>query len=192
MTTLDTGSKAKDQMYGTLNSTIWTTIESNTAIICACLPMLKSPLATLFPRLFPRGSADEYPNNSNGARRRGASTYTPGRSFLNQHHILYYTGSKTLFFTLLKSCKRTVLAIFRAGADFKHLHRSRFPRPKLASCCLRCLGSARKQETIAENEDLDNSEQSSCAQRVKPGLQQRGYLRQSRCSYGQYQQDDSC
>ena len=71
MTTLDTGSKAKDQMYGTLNSTIWTTIEANTAIICACLPMLKSPLTALFPRLFPRGSGDEYSNGSNGARRRG-------------------------------------------------------------------------------------------------------------------------
>ena len=71
MTTLNTGSKAKDQMYGTLNSTIWTTIEANTAIICACLPMLKSPLAALFPRLFPRSSSDDYPNGSNAARRRG-------------------------------------------------------------------------------------------------------------------------
>lgn len=52
-------------------STIWTTIEANTAIICACLPMLKSPLAALFPRLFPRGSADEYSNGSNAAQRRG-------------------------------------------------------------------------------------------------------------------------
>ena len=71
MTTLNTGSKAKDQMYGTLNSTIWTTIEANTAIICACLPMLKSPLTALFPRLFPRGSGDDYSNGSNAARRRG-------------------------------------------------------------------------------------------------------------------------
>ncbi|KAF6222086.1 hypothetical protein HO133_001172 [Letharia lupina] len=74
MTTLKTGSKAKDQIYGTLNSTIWTTIEANTAIICACLPMLKSPLTALFPRLFPRGSADDYSNGSNAARRRGATT----------------------------------------------------------------------------------------------------------------------
>ena len=75
MTTLNTGSKAKDQMYGTLNSTIWTTIEANTAIICACLPMLKSPLTALFPRLFPRGSGDDYSNGSNAARRRGMYSY---------------------------------------------------------------------------------------------------------------------
>ncbi|KAL9134164.1 MAG: hypothetical protein Q9175_004658 [Cornicularia normoerica] len=75
MTTLKTGSKAKDQLYGTVNSTIWTTIEANTAIVCACLPMLKSPLAALFPRLFPRGSVDEYSNTSNAARRRGAASH---------------------------------------------------------------------------------------------------------------------
>lgn len=84
MTTLKTGSKAKDQLYGTLNSTIWTTIESNTAIICACLPMLKSPLAALFPRLFPRASGEEYSNSSNAARRRG--TYVLGHFF--QDHCL--------------------------------------------------------------------------------------------------------
>ena len=103
MTTLKTGARAADVTYGTLNSTIWSTIgmsyislvllyagninlpphrhsmihlgacpmfsdgisvlthirlaEANTAIICACLPMLKAPLARLFPRLFPRGSS---------------------------------------------------------------------------------------------------------------------------------------
>jgi len=61
MTTLRTGGQAQDQTFGTLNSTIWTTIEANTGIICACLPMLKTPLARLFPRYFPRkpeGSAN--------------------------------------------------------------------------------------------------------------------------------------
>ena len=56
MTTLETGSKATDQTYGVLSSTIWTTVECNTGIICACLPMLKKPLAILFPRIFPRAS----------------------------------------------------------------------------------------------------------------------------------------
>ena len=147
MTTLNTGSKAKDQIYGTLNSTIWTTIEANTAIICACLPMLKSPLATLFPRLFPRGSAEEYPNSSNAARRRGPSTYTLGHSSLIQHHTLCYktsVGSKNIFLTLLRFCNRTVLVSFRVGADSKHFDRSRFPRPKFAACCLQRLGSAGK------------------------------------------------
>ncbi|MCJ1429694.1 hypothetical protein MMC29_007609 [Sticta canariensis] len=54
MTTLKAGSKSKDSTYGTYVSTIWTTIEANTGIICACLPMLRSPLSRVFPRLFMR------------------------------------------------------------------------------------------------------------------------------------------
>lgn len=53
MTTLDPSSKALDQTHGTLASTVWTTVETNTAVICACLPMLRTPLAMMFPRLFP-------------------------------------------------------------------------------------------------------------------------------------------
>lgn len=54
MTTLDQGSKAHDQIYGTYRSTIWTTVECNTGIVCACLPMMKGPLTWLFPKLFPQ------------------------------------------------------------------------------------------------------------------------------------------
>lgn len=54
MTALDQGSKAHDQTYGTYRSTVWTTVECNTGIICACLPMMKAPLTWLFPKLFPQ------------------------------------------------------------------------------------------------------------------------------------------
>ncbi len=37
---------------------VWTLIEANTGIICACLPMLKQPLMILFPRIF-RGTAKD-------------------------------------------------------------------------------------------------------------------------------------
>ncbi|MCJ1259068.1 hypothetical protein MMC24_006903 [Lignoscripta atroalba] len=52
MTTLNPASKSNDQTFGTLISTTWTTIEANTGIICACLPVLKAPLSLIFPRLF--------------------------------------------------------------------------------------------------------------------------------------------
>ncbi|KAI1917320.1 hypothetical protein LOZ65_005089 [Ophidiomyces ophidiicola] len=45
MKTLDVSSKSPDPSHGTLISTMWTTIEANTGIICACLPMLRIPLA---------------------------------------------------------------------------------------------------------------------------------------------------
>jgi hypothetical protein len=40
---------------------VWTLIEANTGIICACLPMLKQPLTILFPRIF-RGSTTDQSN----------------------------------------------------------------------------------------------------------------------------------
>jgi hypothetical protein len=57
MTTLDHSSKAPDVTAGTLISTMWTTIEASTAIICACLPMLRTPVQRLLPRLFPSRAA---------------------------------------------------------------------------------------------------------------------------------------
>jgi hypothetical protein len=57
MTTLDQSSKALDLTQGTLLSTIWTTIEASTAIVCACLPMLRTPVQRLVPRLFPSQTA---------------------------------------------------------------------------------------------------------------------------------------
>ena len=74
MTTLDTGSKATDQVFGTLNSTIWTTVEANTGIICACLPMLKKPLTVLFPKIFPRASIPSRYRGSNSNSRRTNSS----------------------------------------------------------------------------------------------------------------------
>ncbi|KAK2740127.1 hypothetical protein FQN57_006242 [Myotisia sp. PD_48] len=53
MVTLDLSSKSLDANQGTMISTMWTTIEANTAIICACLPMLRIPLSKLMPNLFP-------------------------------------------------------------------------------------------------------------------------------------------
>lgn len=81
MTTLNVASKSVDQTYGTLISSIWTTIELNTGIICACMPMLRAPLSWLFPRLFINMSG----NHSSGAsghshnfRRHTLSSYRAG------------------------------------------------------------------------------------------------------------------
>ena len=77
MTTLDVASKSTDQTYGTLLSTTWTTVEANTGIICACMPMLRGPLTWIFPRLF---ASNTNSANSSGHswrfRRPSVSTYT--------------------------------------------------------------------------------------------------------------------
>lgn len=40
-----------DLNYGTFTSTMWTVLEVNVAFVCANLPMLRLPLAMMFPRL---------------------------------------------------------------------------------------------------------------------------------------------
>jgi hypothetical protein len=42
---------------------MWTILELNIAIICACLPMCRMPLAKLFPRLFP-STGSSHPNTN--------------------------------------------------------------------------------------------------------------------------------
>ncbi|KKZ67578.1 hypothetical protein EMCG_06637 [[Emmonsia] crescens] len=53
MTTITFGSKAHDRSQGTVTTLMWAMVECNTSIICACLPMLRTPLSMLFPNLFP-------------------------------------------------------------------------------------------------------------------------------------------
>jgi hypothetical protein len=52
MTTLPSGSRAKDPLMGTVKSSMWTMIEASTAVICACLPMCRTPLQRLWPKIF--------------------------------------------------------------------------------------------------------------------------------------------
>ena len=68
MQELKPGSKATDQIYGTMSSTMWSVIEPNTGILCACLPLLKVPIVALFPKLFARSNGmscrEGYPSRS--------------------------------------------------------------------------------------------------------------------------------
>ena len=57
LTTLYSSAYGNDPMAGSLVSTIWTTIEAGLGIICANLPMLRTPIQRLFPLLFPSGSS---------------------------------------------------------------------------------------------------------------------------------------
>ncbi|KAI9048467.1 hypothetical protein LZ554_007302 [Drepanopeziza brunnea f. sp. 'monogermtubi'] len=52
MRTLESSTKTPDTTYNILSS-LWTMIEPNVAIICACLPMCRLPLTLLFPSIFP-------------------------------------------------------------------------------------------------------------------------------------------
>ncbi|KAI8307201.1 Satratoxin biosynthesis SC1 cluster protein 4 [Colletotrichum sp. SAR11_59] len=51
MTTLDFSTTSPDTTFD-IASTLWTLIEDNLAIICACLPMCRLPLTYIFPTVF--------------------------------------------------------------------------------------------------------------------------------------------
>lgn len=51
LTTLKGGSTAEDPLTGTVVSTMWTMIEASTAVACACLPMCRTPLRRVWPKL---------------------------------------------------------------------------------------------------------------------------------------------
>ncbi|EXJ84670.1 hypothetical protein A1O3_05340 [Capronia epimyces CBS 606.96] len=53
LTTLYSSAYGSDLTAGSLVSTIWTTVEAGLGVICANLPMLRTPLQRCFPRLFP-------------------------------------------------------------------------------------------------------------------------------------------
>ena len=74
MQELKPGSRAVDQTYGTMGSTLWSVIEPNTGILCACLPLLKVPIMAWFPKFFARsnngsGSGAHCSSNSHNACR---------------------------------------------------------------------------------------------------------------------------
>ncbi|KAI9926674.1 hypothetical protein ASPWEDRAFT_722856 [Aspergillus wentii DTO 134E9] len=52
ITTLNIATTHLDTTWNSIGSSMWTVIESNLGIICACLPALRRPLGLLFPRLF--------------------------------------------------------------------------------------------------------------------------------------------
>ncbi|KAI9149020.1 integral membrane protein [Paramyrothecium foliicola] len=62
ITTLDILAKTPDQTYNIAN-VMWTIIEPNVAVVCACLPILRPFIAKLVPMLRSKGS---YPGNSYG------------------------------------------------------------------------------------------------------------------------------
>ncbi|KAI1080746.1 hypothetical protein F5B20DRAFT_93426 [Whalleya microplaca] len=79
MQTLDFSSTSSDPTYD-ITSSIWTVIEDNVALICACLPMCKGVLNWLFPTIFQSSSSHTGSKSSGtGASCSNNSSWTPGR-----------------------------------------------------------------------------------------------------------------
>ncbi|KAI9677627.1 MAG: hypothetical protein M1817_006582 [Caeruleum heppii] len=65
MTTLDTSSKSPDPTWA-ITSSLWTVIEANVGIICACLPVLSRPLARVFPKVFSASTSNTHSSSLSG------------------------------------------------------------------------------------------------------------------------------
>lgn len=61
LTTLNLQAETSDPTYD-IASTMWTVIEMNVAIVCACLPQIRPLIIKLFPRLMPAS----YSNHRSG------------------------------------------------------------------------------------------------------------------------------
>ncbi|KAF5007234.1 hypothetical protein FDECE_6428 [Fusarium decemcellulare] len=57
VTTIDIAATTADTTYD-ISSTMWTVIEMNVAIVCACLPMIRPLIVKFFPRLMPKSSSN--------------------------------------------------------------------------------------------------------------------------------------
>jgi hypothetical protein len=63
MTTINIASTSPDSTYD-IASTMWTVIEMNVALVCACLPMVRPLIVKIFPRLMPKSSSNKYGNTA--------------------------------------------------------------------------------------------------------------------------------
>ncbi|KAF7714954.1 Uncharacterized protein PECH_007797 [Penicillium ucsense] len=87
MQTLDFSSTSPDTTYD-LTSSMWTIVEENIAIICACLPMMWVPLASLFP------SCLSISRNTEGSMSLSARTPKASRASQSQRHWQSHSDSQ--------------------------------------------------------------------------------------------------
>ncbi|KAJ5541011.1 hypothetical protein N7494_006087 [Penicillium frequentans] len=88
MQTLDASSTSSDTTYD-LASSVWTIVEENMAIICACLPMMWAPLTRLLPCIFPsshRGTDTGSSSDFRGSRRNTTSHSRTNWNQLRANH----------------------------------------------------------------------------------------------------------
>lgn len=75
VTTIDIIANTTDMTYD-ISSTMWTIIEPNVAVICACLPMVRPVIVRIFPKLVSKRSFDEnkfYAGRAYGSRSRATA-----------------------------------------------------------------------------------------------------------------------
>ncbi|KAF4553062.1 Hypothetical protein D9617_8g050750 [Elsinoe fawcettii] len=123
MTTLAASSKSNDPSYGSYDATMWTEIESNTSIICACLPALRAPIIQLWRRMRGKnqnttyGSAShklDYVKQASNQNRAGGSPYI-NRS--NQSRNWAYPDERSWYDTALGATEQPTRDFFNSSQE---------------------------------------------------------------------------
>ncbi|OAX81977.1 hypothetical protein ACJ72_03680 [Emergomyces africanus] len=84
-TTLASSSSSKDGTWAAIPATVWSVVECNTGIICACLPMIRQPLSIAFPF---------FASNSPNSRSTPRSLSFPHNIYMNRvSHVIDPTNS---------------------------------------------------------------------------------------------------
>ncbi|KAI1964849.1 hypothetical protein LOZ58_001540 [Ophidiomyces ophidiicola] len=60
VTTVAGSDKEKDPLWIPAPLAIWSVIEVNTGIVCACMPMIRQPLSLFFPKVFSARRTEDY------------------------------------------------------------------------------------------------------------------------------------
>ncbi|KGO53572.1 Histidine phosphatase superfamily, clade-1 [Penicillium expansum] len=90
MQTLDFSSTSPDPTYD-IASSVWTMLEENVAITCACLPMMWMPLARLFPSFF---SLDNGTDSYGTSASRSSDLKATSRPRSNWTHLKAYPDTR--------------------------------------------------------------------------------------------------
>ncbi|KAF7159440.1 hypothetical protein CNMCM6106_006713 [Aspergillus hiratsukae] len=81
--------KSKDRTSGAVPATIWSVIEANVGIICACLPVYHQPLQWCLPRLFGSQHSAQ-PSGCSRSRGRGQKTPGSNQSLQERKHMAWF------------------------------------------------------------------------------------------------------
>ncbi len=79
ITSLNILASSPDQTYDIAN-VMWTIIEPNLAVVCACLPILRPLIVKIFPALRSKGYSNKYASGPNSKSRATAGSHARNRN----------------------------------------------------------------------------------------------------------------
>jgi hypothetical protein len=107
---------------------MWTIIEPNIAIVCACLPMCRMPLQRLFPKVFGSIGGTKRPGTATFSHAgTGNNDWTPsqvGQRNIRDHHSSVVAGKDTDSEEYILSDRNNKTFLDMSGAAESRIHKT--------------------------------------------------------------------